>query len=105
MIWIALVLALAAALGALVALRMQLHPSRRPAPAAAAAVATRPAARAPSASLPVDDGGEEAWAYEGLNADERAVVDRGRDVAGWEGVHRAFSESAPATSADHGELE
>jgi len=74
---------------------MQLHQSRRPAPAATAAVATRPAARAPSASLKVDDGGEEAWGYESLNADERAVVDRGRDVSKWEGVHRAFSESAP----------
>lgn len=29
--------------------------------------------------------------YETLNAEERAVIDRGRDVAGWRRVHRELA--------------
>jgi hypothetical protein len=36
---------------------------------------------------------EGAWAYETLTREERAVVDRGRDVAGWDRVHRGFADA------------
>ena len=32
-----------------------------------------------------------AWPYEALSADERAVIDRGRDVAGWQRFHRELA--------------
>ncbi len=55
-----------------------------------------PVVGTPSRSVPAkDDAAGNDWGYETLSAEERAVVDRGRDVAGWEGVHQAFSAGAP----------
>jgi hypothetical protein len=104
--WIALVLA--AVCGLLVAVRVQLHESRGPVPAVAVDVPAKATdhaasleARAPSAELdvPADDDETAGWPYETLSTEERAVVDRGRDVSGWESVHRAFSDAAREDSS------
>ncbi|HKA87078.1 MAG TPA: hypothetical protein VKE22_05395 [Haliangiales bacterium] len=80
---------LAAVCGLLVAVRAQLRETRRPA-AAAVEVAASPPDWAPRVSLPGEDR-VEGWPYEALSPEERAVVDRGHDVTGWDGVHQAFS--------------
>ena len=93
----AFALLLAAVVGLLAAVRLQLGETRRPAPTAVTSLPDfrkSPAARAPRPGAPVADGGEDVWLYETLSADERAVVDRGRDASQWEAVHRAFSQSA-----------
>lgn len=82
-------LVLAAVCGLLVAVRAQVGESRRRAPAADV-----PPDWAPRLGLPAEDPADEEWPYERLSAEERAVVDRGRDVTGWEGVHQAFSPRA-----------
>lgn len=56
---------------------------------------------------PYDTGPPEArWSYESLSAEEKAVVDRGRDVTGWDAIHSAYAaaareaaEAAKATAA------
>jgi hypothetical protein len=45
----------------------------------------------PSRFKPHDTGGPAAeWKYDDLTPRERAVVDRGRDTAGWREVHDAY---------------
>ena|SRR5688572_13312908 len=94
--WIVLLSTAVAAL--LIALLVELYePRGRPAGATAVDAAPSTPRRGPPR---LDSSGpaaapEEvpiAWPYESLDAEEREVVDRGRDVAGWEEVHRGFSE-------------
>jgi hypothetical protein len=40
------------------------------------------------------------WSDESLSAAERMVVDRGRDVSQWEGVHRGFSQATPVSASE-----
>jgi hypothetical protein len=35
-----------------------------------------------------------AWGYTSLTSSEKAVVDHGRDVTGWSGVHDAYRQAA-----------
>jgi hypothetical protein len=42
---------------------------------------------------------EAAWSYNQLGLDEKAVVDRGRDVVGWEAIHSAYRAAAIQRSA------
>jgi len=97
MMKVAIAAVLAAVVGLLGALLFQLRENRPPAPPAATSLPDfrrTPAAGATKAGGLVAGGGEDLWLYETLSADERAVVDRGRDASQWEAVHRAFAESA-----------
>lgn len=43
--------------------------------------------------LPYDTG-PNPWSYDQLTADEKAVVDRGRDTTGWSQTHDAYASAA-----------
>ena len=77
-----------------VGLVVELHPRRR-VPVAAVAAAVAPLTHAP---LVTPAAVEEAWPYESLGVEERAVVDRNRDASTWEAVHRGFSEATVIAS-------
>jgi hypothetical protein len=38
------------------------------------------------------------WTYDTLNAEERAVIDRSRNVAGWDRVHASFAAAVGESS-------
>jgi hypothetical protein len=48
-------------------------------------------ARDPFASYSVGPAGTKAWSYADLSPAEKAEVDRGRDVTGWDQVHNAYA--------------
>ena len=57
---------------------------------------------------PDDKSRKPFWSYQDLNAEEKRVADRGRDVTGWDATHDAFSKAvalrahqAAADSAAH----
>ena len=97
--WIGALLT-AALMALVIALLVQLRATPRPAVVLdqVAAPAARLATNAPMAPPAAE--AETAWSYETLTAEERAVVDRGRDTSQWEGVHRGFSEATPVSAPE-----
>ena len=50
----------------------------------------------PAEPTPDPTASADQWPYDSLNAEERAVVDRGRDVRAWHRVHRGFADAVAA---------
>jgi hypothetical protein len=50
---------------------------------------------------PYGVGGPEAiWPYDALTSDEKTIVDRGRSVTGWSGIHSAYSAGVALQSIE-----
>jgi|KBSSwiStaDraftv2_1062776.scaffolds.fasta_scaffold537998_2 hypothetical protein len=64
-----------------------------PATFAARQAATAATERVTNPPMAPPQAEESGWAYQSLSAEEREVVDRGRDASRWEGVHGAFSQA------------